>query len=215
MNLTWLFAKRYFTGPVSLSALVCLVLAFIAALLSTGKNEWWKAYLQDLSTTLVGISATVWIINFQIEHQAAKLSSQLRAPTEQEALRLVRLFIDKGLRQLPIATAPDSKNLYQLEEIQKPLDRLSALCDGIAPGASDTDLHSAVAGFRLEHMKWCESMEALESLIRMVAPTPDRASAFDALKQRTRDLIESAQALRDALSGRHPHLGVILDLNDE
>jgi hypothetical protein len=209
------FARRYFTSAVSLTALVSFILALVAAWISTGADDWWKPYLQNLSTTFVGIAATVWIINFLLERQANRLSAQLRAPSEQAAMHLVRHFIKRVPLWLPAVSAPDSIHRHQLEWIQNHLDRLRTLCDVISPGPSDAELQDAVTGFRLRQLAWSESMETLDDLIRMTAPAGDRASAFDALKERTNHLIESARALDDTLSNRHPQAGAILGLKDE
>ena len=209
------FARRYFTSAVSRTALVSFVLALASAWISVAADQWWKAYLQNLSTTFVGIAATVWIINFLLERQANRLSAELRAPSEQAALHLVRNFIKRVPLWLPKVSAPETMHRHQLEWIQNHLDRLRTLCDVIAPGPSDTELQNTVARFRLRQLAWSESLETLDNLIRMTAPDGDRASAYAVLRQRTDELIESARTLDDALSIRHPQRGAILELTDE
>jgi hypothetical protein len=205
------FAKRYFTSAVSRTALASFILALGTAWISASADDWWKSYLQDLSTTFVGIAATVLVINFLLEQQANRLG----APKEQAAMHLARHFITRAPLWLPKVPAPDSMYWHQLEWIRDHLDRLQTLSDSITPGTGDLELLKAVSGFRSQHLKWSESFETLHTLIRMKSPDKDRELAFDSLKERTNDVIGSARALDDILSPRHKDSGVLLDLYDE
>jgi hypothetical protein len=95
------------------------------------------------------------------------------------------------------------------------LDRVRGQCDVIAPGVSDTELQEAMERFRLREDEWSESLRNLQNLIEMEEPSDKRASAFQVLKKRNGELIESGVALRDLLSLRHKQPNVSLGLDDE
>jgi len=214
------FAKRYFTSWVSMTALGLLIVGLIIAWISaktgdTKTGEWWTAYLQSLSTGLIGIAATVWLVNFLLELQSHRLSLELRASTEIAALFSLQHFIRRLPQWLPQVEAPDGMHWPQLEWMHNQIDHIRTHCDAIIPGTNDPELQTSLTDFKLRQLEWSDALVSLAHLIHMTAPARDRAPAYALLRRHTDRLLESARSLTGALSDRHEHQKLILGIARE
>jgi hypothetical protein len=198
----WVFFKRYFRSPVSHSALAFVLVAAVAAWASKTPDGWWRGYLQDLSTTCVGIASTVWAVSFWSEFKTFQLLKRINAPLERAMLRSVSRFIERAPLLLPTVQAPGDRQWYQFEWIQEMLEHVRAQCDSITLGTNDTDLEQATGTFRSEQDAWSIALQELQQLIDTKASSELRASAFSSLKDRTDKLLDSAKTLRYLLTIR-------------
>lgn len=208
------FAKRYFTSWVSITALGLLIVGLIVAWISTDMRDSKSvdAYLQSLSTGLIGIALTVWLVNFLLEFQSHRLSLELRVSAEIAARSCLQRFIRRSPLWLPHVEAPDSVHWRQLERMHSQIDHICTLCDAISPGTNDPELHTILTDFKLRQLEWTDALASLAPMIDMTAPAKERADAFTLLRGRTDHLLNSARALADALSNRHEHLKPVLGL---
>jgi hypothetical protein len=208
------FTKQGFTSLVSRIAFVLLILGIVVAWLSTDvhKRESLDAYLQSLSTGLIGIALTVWLVNFLIERQSHRLSSELRASTEIAALFRLQHFVHRLPQWLPKVDAPDWTHWQQLEWVHNQIDQVCALCDGIIPGPADPELQQSLTDLKLAQREWSDALGALDNLIHTKAPADDRAPAFTLLRTFTDRLLGSARVLEERLSNRHEHQKFILGI---
>ncbi len=214
MSATRSFAKRYFTSWVSLTAIGVLAVGLAVAWISTDMHDSKSvdAYLQSLSTGLIGIALTVWLVNFLLDFQSHRLSSELRASTEIVAFSSLQHCIRRLPQLLPQVEAPDGVHLPQIERMQNEIDQVRAHCDSIIPGLTDPELQELLNDFKLRQFDWNEAMATLVPMIHTAAPAYERGPVFTLLRGRTESLLRSAGALADALSNRHGHEKTILGL---
>lgn len=212
-NSTWAFVQRYFSSPVSLSALVFALLAFASVWASATENQWWRSYLQNLSTTFLGIAATVWLVNFWGERQNDRLLARISKPAEEATLLFLCSFVRRAQRLFGADTASNPVDPYELERMSGQLDILRRLCDPITPATSAEDLRVAVADFKSQNAQWSMSFSTLGYLIDISAPQREIDSARATLGRHNADILRSAVTLYKELDRLHPDL-VKLKLND-
>lgn len=208
------FTKRYFTSWVSLTAFGVLILGLVVAWISTDMRDSKSvdAYLQSLSTSVIGIALTVWLVNFLLELQGHRLSSELRASTEISALLSLQRFVRRLPHWLPQVEAPDSMHWPQLDWMHSQIDHIRTLCDGISPGPTDPELQKSLNEFQLRQLDWSDALADLAPLIHMTAPAEDCAQAFTILQVCTNQLLDSARALEGTLLSRHEHEKLVLGI---
>jgi hypothetical protein len=204
------FVRRYLTSWVSVAAVCTLAAGLIVAYLSARINEltgktavWWTAYLQSFSTGLIGIAATVWLVNFLSELQNHRQAEDLRAPNEIAAFSALQQFIKRLPHWLPDVDTPGNMHLFPLQWMQSQIEQIRLRCDAIAPGANDPDLQGALDEFGLRRDQWSDALMDLVQLVQTQANPQDRLEAFGRLRSLTDPTLASAQTVKDLLGNRH------------
>jgi hypothetical protein len=198
----WSFGRQYFTSRVSGLAALLLWAGVFAAWGSSQLQNWWVGYLQSLSTTFIGIAATVWLLNFFVEIENRRIAAELLRANEQALRGSVTRLHRRLPDALPRRSAPEGSDWPQLEWLQRDIDQVCALCDRTHPGATDERLQTQLNAFRLRADDWSNSVDILGRLIRDVAPEQERAAAFNSVKTSTAQLQESAGSLVDLFGER-------------
>jgi hypothetical protein len=193
------FAKDFFRSRVSDYALLSLFSGMFTAWLSSRLiSAWWESYLQSVSATLIGVAATVWLINFSLELQTNELSRKLSRATAEVALKSLHELVDHLLLWLP--PAPDENHSDQLRWINDRIEQVHSLSTALTPLGTDPIIKTLLADFALKVSAWSQAFADLNQLIRLTAPHADRAASFSTLQSSAVSLIESARSLATGLS---------------
>lgn len=183
-----------------------MIVAYISARTDeqTGKTAaWWTTYLQNLSTGLIGIAATVWLVNFLSEFQRQRSSSELRASNEIAAFLALQRFIERLPHWLPPVKVPDNVHLFPLQWLQNQIENIGNRCDAVTPGTDDPDLQTSLDDFRLRRYECTDALTYLLQLIQMPAPAEDRALACEKLQGSMKAILLSAETLKALLGNYH------------
>lgn len=204
------FVRRYLTSGVSVAAVFTLAAGLAVAYLSawldkfTSKTAvWWTTYLQSFSTGLIGIAATVWLVNFLSELQNHRQAAELRAPKEIAAFSALQHFIKRLPHWLPSVDTPSNMHLFLLQWMQTQIEQIRLRCDAIVPGANDPDLQSALDDFTLRRDEWSDALMDIVQLVQAQANSQDRFEAFGRLRNLTDPILASAEALKNLLGRSH------------
>jgi hypothetical protein len=156
--------------------------------------------LQNLSVSLIGVWATVWLINYSLELQAREVSWTLSRATGEAAAKALSNLAERIGSWMPKVSAPDQGDLHQLTWINGRVEQARALCASLTSLCNDAEVRSLLVAFGLSESAWSEKLADVSQLIRIGTPDAERATSFSGLAGLTADLTTSARNLATALS---------------
>jgi hypothetical protein len=198
----WAFSRKYFSGPAGVAACVLFLLGWALGKESMSRLEWWKAYWQAISATLVGLSLEVLLLQFLLELQRKSLMNELREGRELAAYDALKRVIPRLKAWLPHDCIPETAHVTQLEWARSRVAKVREVSEALALDIDDPHNRQLLDTLTEQADEFCDSIDKLVHSIRMVAPRERRETNLSNLWLVANSFIASAEPVQDELDKR-------------